>query len=107
MNLDGDKSYTIVVNFVESYNFLVRTFFIWNHFDAQIRNPIFISEIWRIFSQKHIFKNSKCFRVNLDGGKLYTEIVYLHDIYNFVVLIMSNYYVYLNSFCCSNDWHNV
>jgi hypothetical protein len=27
MNSDGDKSYTTTVNFVESYNFIVHTFF--------------------------------------------------------------------------------
>jgi hypothetical protein len=38
------------------------------------------------------------FHLNSDGGKLYTEIVYLDDNYNFVVQIVSFEFIW-----CSND----
>jgi hypothetical protein len=34
MTLDGDKSYTKTVAFVETYNFVIHTFVIWSNFDA-------------------------------------------------------------------------
>jgi hypothetical protein len=38
--MDGDKSYTKIVAFIESYNFVVHAFVIWNYFDAQINDII-------------------------------------------------------------------
>jgi hypothetical protein len=39
------------------------------------------------FSRWQILTNSYLFHINSDGGKLYTEIVYLDNIYNFVLQI--------------------
>jgi hypothetical protein len=44
MNSDEDRSYTIIVDFIKSYNFVVHTFCL-KSFDAQIINTIFISKI--------------------------------------------------------------
>ena len=38
MNLDGDKLYMKIVDLDEIYNFVVQTFFIWSHLDAQLIN---------------------------------------------------------------------
>jgi hypothetical protein len=53
-NLNGNKLYIKIVALVLN-NFVVRTFFIWNHFDSQI--IVFRSKIWRFFSfRQHILK---------------------------------------------------
>ena len=31
MDLDGDKIYTKIIDLDEMYNFVIQTFFIWNH----------------------------------------------------------------------------
>jgi hypothetical protein len=91
MNSDWDKSYAIIVDLIWGYNFVVHTlFFIWNYFDAQIIDTIFKSKIWRIFLLSTTYlKKLIMFSYNSDGGKLYTKIVYLNDIYNLVVQIVS------------------
>jgi hypothetical protein len=35
MNLDGDKLYMKIVAFIEIYNFLVQTFFIWSYLEGK------------------------------------------------------------------------
>jgi hypothetical protein len=51
---------------------------------------MFTSKIWqKKFFQQHIFTKLLYFYINSNGDKLDTEIVYLDEIDNFVVLTMS------------------
>ena len=34
MDSDGDKIYTKIIDLDEIYNFVIQTFFIWNHFSV-------------------------------------------------------------------------
>jgi hypothetical protein len=40
-----DKCYTKIVDFTQSYNFVVHTFYIWNCFNTQVIDTIFTSKI--------------------------------------------------------------
>jgi hypothetical protein len=51
MNPDGDKSYTKIAAFVESYNFIIQTFCHFKSFWCS-NNNIFRCKTWRTFSSR-------------------------------------------------------
>ena len=46
MNLDGDKLGMKIIDLDGIYNFVVQTFFIWSHLDAQIIDKCSRSKIY-------------------------------------------------------------